>query len=77
MNSRPSRGEFVLSLTPLYITLNAPFIVNNDPASHPKKKWLFYTKIGRDSEIYIDGLPDYRMNESADVEELKSNSFLT
>ena len=28
----------------------------------------------RDSEINIDGLPDYRMNESADVE---SNSSLT
>ena len=28
----------------------------------------------RDSKINIDGLPDYRMNESADVE---SNSFLT
>ena len=25
----------------------------------------------RDSEINIDGLPDYRMNESADVEEIK------
>ena len=29
---------------------------------------------GRDSEINVDGLPDYRMNESADVE---SNSSLT
>ena len=28
----------------------------------------------RDCEINIDGLPDYRMNESADVE---SNSSLT
>ena len=25
----------------------------------------------RDSEINIDGLPDYRMNESADVEEIE------
>ena len=25
----------------------------------------------RDSEINIDGLPDYRMNESADVEQIE------
>ena len=26
----------------------------------------------RDSEINIDGLPDYRMGESADIEEIES-----
>ena len=30
----------------------------------------------RDSEINIDGLPDYRMNESADVEETEFFSVL-
>ena len=28
----------------------------------------------RDSEINIDGLPDYHMNESADVEEIDISS---